>query len=94
VTTIQIQIDDKTKIAADSLFKGHGLNIESALIKFISIAVKQKSIPFSLGNAFNDDEDELEKTRQKRLLAKGSLKGKVWMSDDFDAPLEEMEEYM
>ena len=25
---------------------------------------------------------------------KGILKGKVWMSDDFDAPLDEMKEYM
>ena len=24
----------------------------------------------------------------------GILEGKVWMSDDFDAPLEEMKEYM
>ena len=24
----------------------------------------------------------------------GLLEGKVWMSDDFDAPLEEMKEYM
>ena len=29
-----------------------------------------------------------------RSSAKGILKGKVWMSDDFDAPLEEMREYM
>ena len=26
--------------------------------------------------------------------AKGLLKGKVWMSDDFNAPLEELKEYM
>ena len=24
----------------------------------------------------------------------GALKGKIWMSDDFDAPLEEFEEYL
>lgn len=24
----------------------------------------------------------------------GSLKGKIWMSDDFDEPLEELREYM
>ena len=29
-----------------------------------------------------------------RSTAKGLLKGKVWMSDDFDEPLEEMKEYM
>ncbi|MFP4692265.1 MAG: DUF2281 domain-containing protein [Halothece sp.] len=31
----------------------------------------------------------------KRYPAKaGSAKGMVWMSDDFDAPLEEFKEYM
>jgi len=86
MATIQISIDDNTKIVADSLFSGYGLNTESALIKFISIAVKQKSIPFSLGSFIQDDSDELEIIRQKRLSVKGSLKGKVWMASDFDAP--------
>ena len=38
--------------------------------------------------------EELERIRQKRLSAKGSLKGKIRMSADFNASLEEMEEYM
>ena len=29
-----------------------------------------------------------------RSTAKGLLKGKVWMSEDFNEPLEEMKEYM
>jgi len=29
-----------------------------------------------------------------RSTVKGLLKGKVWMSDDFNEPLEEMKEYM
>ena len=29
-----------------------------------------------------------------RSTAKGLLKDKVWMADDFNAPLEEMKEYM
>jgi len=38
--------------------------------------------------------EELEAIRQARLAFKGSMKGKIWMSDDFDEPLEEMKEYM
>jgi len=38
--------------------------------------------------------DKLEAIRQKRLTFKGSMKGKIQMSDDFDEPLEEMREYM
>ena len=30
----------------------------------------------------------------KRPLKRGSAKGKVWMSDDFDEPLEDFQEYM
>ncbi|MCL2168801.1 MAG: hypothetical protein FWB74_02110 [Defluviitaleaceae bacterium] len=37
-------------------------------------------------------EEELEELRQARLEVSGSMK--IWMSDDFKAPLEEMEEYM
>ena len=29
-----------------------------------------------------------------RPLKRGSAKGKVWMSDDFDGPLEDFKEYM
>ncbi|MDR0330971.1 MAG: DUF2281 domain-containing protein [Chitinispirillales bacterium] len=29
-----------------------------------------------------------------RLALRGCLKGKIWMADDFNAPLEEMREYM
>lgn len=29
-----------------------------------------------------------------RPLKRGSAKGKVWMSDDFDEPLEDFQEYM
>ena len=30
----------------------------------------------------------------KKPLKRGSAKGMVWMSDDFDAPLEDFQEYM
>ena len=35
---------------------------------------------------------ELPKTPRSEL--NGKWKGKIWMSDDFNAPLEEMKEYM
>jgi hypothetical protein len=33
-----------------------------------------------------------EKPQKKRKA--GSLKGKIWMADDFDAPLEDLKDYM
>jgi hypothetical protein len=32
-------------------------------------------------------------TQKKRRVA-GSLKGKIWYADDFDAPLEDLKDYM
>jgi len=38
----------------------------------------------------------IDRETKKRPISelKGLLKGKVWMSDDFNEPLEEMKEYM
>ncbi|KKD37074.1 MAG: DUF2281 domain-containing protein [Limnoraphis robusta] len=35
---------------------------------------------------------QLEPPKKKREA--GLLKGKIWMSDDFDAPLEDLKDYM
>jgi hypothetical protein len=40
------------------------------------------------------DDSSLEKIAEKRRNAYGSLNGKVWMADDFDAPLDDFKEYM
>ena len=39
-------------------------------------------------------EDITKAAKRPRSELCGILKGKVWMSDDFDEPLEEMKEYM
>ena len=41
-----------------------------------------------------NSKEELEEIKQKRIAAFGSMKGRIWMADDFDAPLEDMKEYM
>lgn len=41
----------------------------------------------------SEEQEELEQPKQKRG-GFGILKGKIWMSDDFDEPLEDMKEYM
>jgi predicted DNA-binding antitoxin AbrB/MazE fold protein len=38
--------------------------------------------------------DLLQSRKRPISELKGMLKGKVWMADDFDEPLEEMREYM
>jgi len=41
-----------------------------------------------------ETEAELELIRQQRLRGLGSLKGKIHVADDFDAPLEDFKDYM
>lgn len=41
----------------------------------------------------SEDQEALEQPKQKRG-GFGILKGKIWMADDFDEPLEDMKEYM
>jgi mRNA-degrading endonuclease RelE of RelBE toxin-antitoxin system len=38
------------------------------------------------------EESSVELPRKKRKA--GLLKGKIWMADDFDAPLEDLKDYM
>ncbi len=40
-----------------------------------------------------EEHEESEQPKQKRG-GFGILKGKIWMADDFDEPLEDMKEYM
>ena len=36
----------------------------------------------------------MPQTEARPRRTAGSLKGQIWMADDFDAPLEELKEYM
>ncbi len=38
--------------------------------------------------------EETQSDDKKKRDGFGILKGKIWMSDDFDEPLEDMQEYM
>jgi len=42
----------------------------------------------------NSVEKEAQTKKRSRADFIGSWKGRIWMSDDFDEPLEEFEEYM
>jgi len=58
------------------------------------ISVVVSGFIVSIGNTNAEEARELGDIRQRRLAVKGSMIGQVWMADDFDAPLEDMKEYM
>ena len=61
---------------------------KSNLSKLLDLAIKGEEIIIT-----QDDKPVAKISPIKRPLERGSAKGKVWMSDDFDKPLEDFEEY-
>ena len=62
---------------------------KSNLSKLLDLAIKGEEIVIT-----QDDKPVATISPIKRPLKRGSAKGKVWMSDDFDEPLEDFQEYM
>jgi DNA-damage-inducible protein J len=84
-TTINIRVDSEIKQQAQSVFGSLGLDMTTAVNVFLRQAIKTKSIPFPI------TEQPVPQVRKPHL---GGWEGKVWMSDDFDAPLDDFKEYM
>ena len=97
-TTINIPIDQETKAAAQKIFAALGLDMTTAINLFLRQTVHENDIPFTLVNAEKGSQDAI--IEPKKLVAVrppfpfGIAKGKVWMADDFNEPLEDFEEYM
>ena len=62
---------------------------KSDLSKLLDLAIQGEEIVIT-----QDDKPVAKISPIKRPLKRGSAKGKVWMSDDFDQPLEDFKEYM
>lgn len=62
---------------------------KSNLSKLLDLAINGEEIVIT-----QNDKPVAKISPMKRPLKRGSAKGKVWMSDDFDEPLEEFREYM
>ena len=69
---------------------------QTAIITILDDEIKD--LPTLTNNDANtnplEGDSDLEEIRRKRLAFLGCMNGEVWMSDDFDEPLEEMKEYM
>ena len=91
--SLNVKVERRVKSEADTIANSMGMTLSTAINIFLRQMVSQRAIPFRI-QAVDVDAVKLEKTRQKRLSAKGSLKGKIRMSDDFIEPLDDMKEYM
>jgi len=78
--TMNIMIEPHIKEAAQELFERLGIDMSTAIAMFLRQSVYQNSLVLN---------------PKRNQVTFGSMKDKnVWMADDFDAPMEEFEEYV
>jgi len=82
-TNINIRVDNEIKKEAQTLFASLGFDMTTAINIFLRQAIRVRSIPFPI-----------TAEPQRKVPKPGCMKGKIWMADDFDAPLEDFKEYM
>jgi DNA-damage-inducible protein J len=82
-TNINIRVDSDVKNKAQDVFSALGLDMTSAINIFLRQAIRKNGIPFELVAG---------KPQPKKMRQFGSMKGKIWMANDWDAPLEDFKE--
>jgi DNA-damage-inducible protein J len=95
-TNINIRTDSETKVHAQKIFTALGLDMTTAINLFLRQTIRMGDIPFILTTKPNQQKyiPEKPKENDKPLFGRGSMKGKMWMADDFDAPLDDFKKYM
>ena len=89
---VSTHIDEATKQQFDNVCEAIGISPSNALDMFIKGVINYNGIPFS---PVTLSEKEPQPERPSKLpYGRGCMKGKMWMADDFDAPLEDFQEYM
>ena len=85
---VSTRIDEATKEQFDKVCELIGISPSNALSMFIRSVINNNGIPFS---AVAQPRYPYSTSKESML---GCMKGKMWMSDDFDEPLEDFKEYM
>ena len=80
---INIRVDSNIKSEAQDVFLSLGLDMTTAINIFLRKVIQRRGIPFDVVAA-----------PEKKTPKPGCMKGKIWMADDFDAPLEDFKKYM
>ena len=72
--TINIKTDEEVESKAQEICKNRGMDLSTVINAFIVKMIDSNDIPTDLP------------IKSKRPNMFGCMKGKVWMSDDFDEP--------
>ena len=81
-TNINIRTDSELKAKAQTVLMDLGLDMSTAINVYLNQIVHKQAIPFEISK---------EPARRAKL---GGWEGKVSISEDFNAPMEEFKEYM
>ncbi|MCL1892622.1 MAG: type II toxin-antitoxin system RelB/DinJ family antitoxin [Holophagaceae bacterium] len=81
-TNINVRIDSDLKAKAQNVLADLGLDMTTAINVFINQVVYTQSIPFDITK---------QKAKQPKL---GGWEGKIFMSPDFNEPMEEFKDYV
>ena len=82
-TTINIRTDSEVKSQAQDVLSKLGLDLTTAVNLFLRQVICDQSVAFAVSVAPLNKKAKL-----------GGWEGKVKMADDFNAPLDDFEEYM
>jgi len=88
-TNINIRTDNETKARAQQIFATLGLDMTTAVNLFLRQTVRMNDIPFVITT-----KTVQPKPNTKLTYGRGCMKDKMWMAEDFDAPLDDLMEYM
>jgi len=92
---INVRTDAEIKAQAQQIFESIGLDMSTAVNLFLKQTVKNNNLPFIIGAMYGlPDEAQLKHPQKRRKPLYGCAKDKIWIAEDFDAPLEDFEEYM
>ena len=85
---ISTSIDEVTKQKFDSICNAIGISPSNALSIFIKSVINNNGIPFVL----TAPPGKVPKMSREAMF--GCMRGQFKMTEDFDAPLEDMKDYM
>ena len=83
MTTINIRTESEVKAKAQDVFSRLGMDLSTAINLFLRQVIYKQGVSFDIS---------VEPFRKKTKL--GGWEGKIKMSDDFNAPIDDFQEYM
>jgi DNA-damage-inducible protein J len=92
---INVRTDADLKAQAQQIFESIGLDLSTAVNLFLKQTVRANNLPFIVGTMYvcpDEPQTALPQVRRKPMY--GCAKDKIWIADDFDAPLDDFREYV